>query len=45
MEQAPPSAYWDNVKLKLKEAEDEAIEAREYLEKAIKLKKEAREQL
>jgi len=41
MEKAPPSAYWDNVRLKLKEAEDEAIEVQYYFEKALKSKEEA----
>ena len=41
MDKAPPSAYWDNVRLKLEEAEDEAIEAQYCLEEALKSKGEA----
>ena len=43
--EAPPSAYWDNVRLLLETAEEEFIEAQDYLEKALDNIEEVREQL
>jgi len=40
-----PSVYWDQAHRSLKKAEKKAIEARDYLEKALDNISEAREQL
>ena len=44
-EKAPPSAYWDNVRLLWEPVVKEAVEVQDYFEKALDNIKEAREQL
>jgi len=45
MEKAPPSTYWDNVRLLLETVEEEFVEAQCRFEKALDNIKEARKQL